>query len=180
MSCKARMREGSIAKRKALSNKRREEAALLATKKLLEKLVGFSHVLSFASKPEEINLWPLNQILAKEGRLLLPRLTSEGLLVPYSVKDLEKELLLHPKWKVFEPNPELSTPFPLDHISAVLVPGVGFDDKKGRIGFGKGFYDRFLAHLSCPFFGVGFKEQLLASPIPSEAHDIFLTELFLF
>ncbi|WP_194847748.1 5-formyltetrahydrofolate cyclo-ligase [Candidatus Neptunochlamydia vexilliferae] len=180
MSCKANMRGALIEKRKALSKKRREEAAFLATRKLLEELVGFSHVLSFASKPEEINLWPLNEVLAKEGRLLLPRLISEDTFYPYAVKDLDKGLVPHHKWKVFEPNPELCTPFPLDQISAVLVPGVGFDKKKGRIGFGKGYYDRFLARLSCPFFGVGFKEQLLSSPIPHEPHDVSLTEIFLF
>ena len=179
MSCKAEVRKAFLNKRKDLSKARREEARYRALKTLLGKLKGFTKVLSFASMTEEIDLWPLNQELVKEKRLLLPRLTTSTKILPFAVSSLD-HLLLHPSWNVLEPDPALCSEFLLEKVSAVLVPGIAFDIHCGRLGYGKGHYDRFLAKLSCPFFGVGFKEQLTKVPLETEAHDIPLTELFLF
>lgn len=180
MTSKQEVRRKLLDKRHALSQKRREEAREALLKDLYPKLNAFKYILSFASKEEEIDLWPLNAILAKEGSLLLPRLVNALEIEPFKVEDLEHELVIHPKWKVWEPSPELCSRASLDQISCVLVPGVGFDFHHQRIGYGKGFYDRFLRHLSCPFYGIGFKEQCLESPLSVESHDIPLTDTFLF
>lgn len=179
MSCKAKVRKIFLDRRHNLSSARREEAKSKALKTLSEKLKGFLHVLSFASMTEEIDLWPLNQELVKEKRLLLPRLTTSTKILPFAVSSLD-HLLLHPNWNVLEPDPALCSEYSLEKVSAVLVPGIAFDIHCGRLGYGKGHYDRFLAKLSCPFFGVGFQEQLSNTPLETEAHDIPLTELFLF
>ena len=180
MSFKGEIRRKFIEKRHNLSKERRKEASLAAMEKLLERLSDYFHILSFASKEEEINLLPLNETLAKKGRLLLPRLISEVKIAPFQVKELSQELILHPKWKVFEPNPERCTKVSLEKVDCIIVPGVAFDRGNGRLGYGKGHYDRFLAKVSCLLIGVGFKEQLLKNPFPHEKHDISLTEIFLF
>ena len=180
MTSKEEIRKSLLGRRRSLSQKRRHTARQALVEILYPKLKLFTKVLAFASKEEEIDLGPLNSLLAKEGRLLLPRLINTLDIRPFVVKDLERELTLHPKWKVGEPRPELCSPASLDEISCVLVPGVGFDSSYQRIGYGKGCYDRFLSKLSCPFYGVGFKEQLVESPLPVEPHDISLTDTFLF
>lgn len=57
----------------------------------------------------------------------------------------------------------------------VLVPLLGFDATGQRLGWGKGYYDRFLASAAVrPFaVGIGFACQRVAS-IPSEPHDVRL------
>ena len=150
------MRRAFLNKRKDLSKARREEAKCRALKTLLGKLKRFTKVLSFASMAEEIDLWPLNQELVHEKRLLLPRLTTSTKILPFAVSSLD-HLLLHPTLNILEPDPALCSGFLLEKVSAVLVPGIAFDIHCGRLGYGKGHYDRFLAKLSCPFFGVGFK-----------------------
>jgi 5-formyltetrahydrofolate cyclo-ligase len=179
MSYKAEVRKTFLDKRHDLSKERRKEAKCMALETLSEKLTGFTKILSFASMAEEIDLWPLNQELVKEKRLLLPRLTTATEISPFAVSSLD-HLLLHPSWNVLEPDPALCSEVPLEKVSVVLVPGIAFDIHCGRLGYGKGHYDRFLAKLSCPFFGVGFKEQLAKAPLETETHDISLTELFLF
>jgi 5-formyltetrahydrofolate cyclo-ligase len=42
--------------------------------------------------------------------------------------------------------PAKGMPIPLGSIDMVVVPGLGFDEMGNRIGRGRGFYDRFLAH----------------------------------
>ncbi|MCB1110295.1 MAG: 5-formyltetrahydrofolate cyclo-ligase [Chlamydiia bacterium] len=179
MSYKAKVRKAYLDKRRGIAWARKEEAKQEAYKTLTAVLKELSYVLSFASKKEEIDLWPLNQKLADEKRLLFPRLDASEAIVPYRVTDL-KHLAFHPKWGVLEPDPALCLKCPLEKVSAVLVPGVVFDATFNRLGYGKGHYDRFLSRLSCPFLGVGFKEQLSEDPLEVEPHDVPLTDLYLF
>ena len=55
-------------------------------------------------------------------------------------------------------------------IDLVLVPGVAFDERGNRIGYGKGFFDRFLAGSKVTAVGLCF-EQHLEKELPCEAHD---------
>lgn len=62
---------------------------------------------------------------------------------------------------------------PLSSAGAVLVPGLAFDRQGGRIGRGKGYYDRALAALppAVARIGVAFDFQCVPS-LPCEAHDV--------
>lgn len=54
----------------------------------------------------------------------------------------------------------------------VVVPGVVFDRDGFRIGYGKGFYDRYLRkHKAYKTVGLAFKEQIIDN-IPAEEHDV--------
>ena len=60
---------------------------------------------------------------------------------------------------------------PVDSIDVVLVPGIGFDPKGGRLGRGGGYYDRFLSDSRPPVvIGVAFDEQVVTQ-VPREPHD---------
>ncbi len=61
----------------------------------------------------------------------------------------------------------------INSIGLVIVPGIAFDRRGNRIGFGKGFYDRFLKKLpeNSIKAGVCLESQIVPS-IPGERHDI--------
>ncbi|MDD2897262.1 MAG: 5-formyltetrahydrofolate cyclo-ligase [Desulfuromonadaceae bacterium] len=61
-----------------------------------------------------------------------------------------------------------------DEADLIVVPGVGFDPSGHRIGYGKGFYDRFLAHPDCEAHLVGLCHdfQVTGGAIPADSHDI--------
>ena len=179
MKSKGEVRSAFRKIRQTLSSLRRREARQEALETLSQALNGKGLVLSFASTNEELDLWPLNKLLAEEKRLALPKLTSDVEITPYLVDNID-ELIPHTTWNVLEPDPTFSKKALLDDIAIVLVPGIAFDENHSRLGYGKGHYDRFLSKLSCPFWGVGFKEQKSSVPFETFAHDISLTKLYLF
>ncbi len=179
MDLKHNLRRTLLKRRLAIPHSRRRAASLDLLRTALPKLSGFTTILSFASKEEEINLGPLNQKLAEEGRLLLPKI-DEGRIVPYLVTNLEEGLEQHPTFHVKEPNPRHCRVARSEEISCILVPGLGFDQKGYRMGYGLGHYDRFLKDLSCPALGIAFKEQLIKEGVPAEEHDIPVQEVWYF
>jgi len=62
----------------------------------------------------------------------------------------------------------------VDKADLIVVPGVAFDLTGHRIGYGKGFYDRFLHHPGCTAHLIGLCHdfQLTVGRIPFDAHDI--------
>lgn len=61
-----------------------------------------------------------------------------------------------------------------DEADLIVVPGVGFDLTGHRIGYGKGFYDRFLHHPGrrAHLVGLCHDFQLVDGGIPVDSHDI--------
>lgn len=61
-----------------------------------------------------------------------------------------------------------------DARAAIIVPLVAFDRQCHRIGYGKGYYDKFLRNASAPSIGIAYEMQRVQSVVP-EAHDVALT-----
>jgi len=60
----------------------------------------------------------------------------------------------------------------LDMVDVVLVPGLGFDERGQRLGYGKGFYDRLLPRLKRAVrVGLCFELSLLAE-VPASETDV--------
>lgn len=57
-------------------------------------------------------------------------------------------------------------------IDLVIVPGVAFDNSCNRIGFGKGYYDRYLKGSNLKTIGICFDEQIIEDKIPTDKYDI--------
>lgn len=84
----------------------------------------------------------------------------------------DETLLRRGPYGILEPACTTAVVRPAD-IACVLVPGVAFDRRGGRLGFGHGYYDRFLAQLpptTC-YCGLAFGIQLLPC-VPCRPHDI--------
>jgi 5-formyltetrahydrofolate cyclo-ligase len=102
----------------------------------------------------------------------------------YQVNNPSSELL-RSHWGLFEPDPFRCPLTDLKNIDCILIPGLGFDRDRHRIGYGKGHYDQLLAQfMKHSFFpmtiGIGFKEQFCQCGLPHETHDVQLDELKLF
>ena len=80
--------------------------------------------------------------------LVLPRVErGSRALRLYAVQDLETQLEAG-VWGIRQPRVDRCTEVPASQIEFVLVPGVAFTRRCERLGYGGGFYDRFIRGLA--------------------------------
>ncbi len=75
-------------------------------------------------------------------------------------------------WGIREPDPARCAPMATDEPDLVLVPGVAFDIRGGRIGYGAAYYDRLLGRCppGTPLVAAAFEVQIVDA-VPMEPHD---------
>ncbi len=172
-----------VLRRKALSCRRSlsKEKIEKKSEKIKERLFNLSVfkqakvVLFYLSLPEEVQTYSMIKAAFRiNKRVALPvvKNVNRREIIPFEIKNPEPELILGP-FKIPQPKPSECYPLSLEEIDLVVVPGVAFDERGNRLGFGAGFYDRFLKKLThqTKFVGLAFECQL-TDKIPSEKHDI--------
>ncbi len=102
--------------------------------------------------------------LAKYYDVAYPKVTKQGLVFYHEVKTFAPS-----SFGVMEPID--GKPLNKDAIDAVIVPGIVYDDGLYRLGYGKGYYDRYLQDYPGLSVGVVF-EKFRVEALPNEAHDI--------
>ncbi len=128
-------------------------------------------ILFFASLPDEVDMWPLLEETLAAGKIAaLPRYdsTSNDYLA-CRVQNPQNEVGPG-QFGIREPKagcPEI----PLERLGLILVPGVAFDPRGGRLGRGRGFYDRLLAEIHGIKCGVAFDEQIVDA-VPAGRLDV--------
>jgi 5-formyltetrahydrofolate cyclo-ligase len=177
---KQQLRSRIMEERKAIPDKRRSALSAQACSYLeqLEELKNARAIMAFHPFGAELDILPfVDQARARGQEVWLPlTLTAEKRLVPYRYSG--PEMLKQGVYGIWEPDPTRAEKAELSMLDAVLVPGVAFDLRGGRMGYGGGFYDRFLAALPRrPFLvGVAFSMQVV-DEVPREPHDIGLDGL---
>jgi len=86
----------------------------------------------------------------------------------YHIYDPDKLIRHH--FGMLEPDP-VCTIVPSETIQLVLVPGLAFDLEGWRLGYGGGFYDRFLSQYNGISAGITY-QKLLKPHVPHTAYDI--------
>jgi len=177
---KNRLRNDLRKKRRAISDQRGSKASSKAIVQLSALFKQHPNILSYASFGDEFDTQEINQYLLSEGKLALPKVDGNTLRI-YHVEDVNTQLKKN-CWGILEPIPTKCREADVSKISLGLVPGIAFDAVNHRLGYGKGFYDRFLPKLSKTSlaYGLGFKEQYSSTPLPTSPSDHPLHGLLLF
>lgn len=105
-------------------------------------------------------------------KVAVPVMMKERTLSPSLLTDYDTELM--PKdFKILEPKEEYLRLMPPEEIEVVIVPGIAFDRRGGRIGFGKGFYDNFLREVSSKVCTIGIAYQFqIVDKLPVKETDV--------
>jgi 5-formyltetrahydrofolate cyclo-ligase len=167
---KRRVRNAVRAERDAVPTDVREERAARVIERFLDvpEVQRARTVMLFSSFGSEVPTGSLIERLQRKGVVVaLPRIEGAALVpVPYAPGD-----------------PTTTTPFgaeepvggtPLDpsSIDVIGVPGVAFDRRGARIGYGGGYYDRFLRGLRAFTVGLVFGLQVLDEDLPAGRFDL--------
>ncbi|NQS88921.1 5-formyltetrahydrofolate cyclo-ligase [Patescibacteria group bacterium] len=130
-------------------------------------------ILFYLSLPNEVQTERLIKDTFRMGkRVAVPLVKKEKReIVPCELNNYNKELEDGP-WGILQPKAGCKQ-VDIKEIDLVVVPGVAFDEKGHRLGFGAGFYDRFLKLLSSTtkIVSLSFEVQVVKK-IPSLSHDV--------
>ena len=131
-------------------------------------------VAAYAALPGEIDL---SSLIAHHPQIrwAFPRVTGTTLKFHQITNPLEQ--LVSGYFKILEPSPTLPE-IEISQIDAFLCPGLAFDPMGGRLGRGKGFYDRILAHARPDALKIGVCHHFQQVPNTfSEPHDILMNQV---
>lgn len=123
-------------------------------------------IMGFASIKNEVELMPYMDKLRAEGKtILLPRVEEDGNMVAVEYLGIDKMKLS--SMGILEPEGQA---YAVEKIEAVLVPGLVFDANGYRMGYGAGFYDRFIPLMKENAFrcGVCYEFQVIDDTYPHE------------
>ncbi len=151
-----------------------QEAQARASRRIVENLLGLaeyqnaSGVMSYMPIGSEADVEAFNrQALADGKALYLPVSLSGGSMYASRLRAMDR--LRKGRFGVREP--EQDEKAPEGAIQMIVIPGLAFDRMGGRIGYGAGYYDRFLPGVPAWRVGVCFEDQL-ADCVPMGAHDV--------
>jgi 5-formyltetrahydrofolate cyclo-ligase len=181
-SPKSALRELARKNRVAQKNKDEISKGIVAKFMALPEYAAATTVLFYVDAGSEVRTrYSLPEALAGGKRIVVPYCIVEtNELELFLLEDMSE--LVEGAYKILEPKAELRelpnkkvTPEQLD---LVMVPGTAFDPKGGRMGQGKGYYDRLLARVrpDAPLVAIAFDCQIF-DEIPVSAHDVFMDKV---
>ena len=153
-----------------------------------EKLLEFANFLEaelallYVRRASELATDKILRIsLAARKGIVLPAFSeSKHAISLFRINDLDADLKKSSSDRM-EPNPDTCKKISLEDIDIAVIPGLAFDEKGGRIGFGEGFYNRLIAKLpeTTRKIAIAFEEQIVEHvPMDSRKHnlDIIITD----
>ncbi|WP_457552377.1 5-formyltetrahydrofolate cyclo-ligase [Desulfobacula sp.] len=110
---------------------------------------------------------PTSRIIKKalqiEKGIVLPVFTSaKNAINLYKINNYDKDLVKSAN-DFLEPDIEKCKKIPLEDIDIAIIPGLAFDDKGGRIGFGNNFYSKLITKLpeTCRKVSLAYEDQIV-------------------
>ena len=131
-----------------------------------------SYLFSYIPFGDEPDIRMILSTALQDGKkVAVPKtFTDRKVMIPYLFTGWED--LVPGVYGILEPDPERTEMADPEKIDLIVMPGVAFDRQGGRLGYGGGYYDRFLAGLPKRplMMAPCFSEQVL-DEVPMEKHD---------
>lgn len=107
----------------------------------------------------------IEHALKEKKKVYIPRVEGKE-MVAVSIKNLDN--LIESKFKILEPIGEAEE---IDKETVMIIPGVAFSENGERVGYGGGYYDRFLENKNNKLIALAYECQIYKE-LPVEEHDI--------
>jgi 5-formyltetrahydrofolate cyclo-ligase len=177
---KKAIREEAHARRNAQANKDELSRAICERLVALPEYQSAGTVLYYVDVRSEVRTRDyLATALRHDKRIVVPYCV-EGELELFHLTSMDE--LAVGMYRILEPRPELRA-MPekrvgVEELDLIVVPGVAFDREGGRMGHGKGYYDKLLEHArpDTPLVALAFECQMFPQ-IPMDAHDVSMDKV---
>ena len=158
--------------------RREDKIAVALTSTIVYK--SCKQILLYASTEDEISTWAIAKKALSDGKkLLYPKCEGEHLMNYYYVSSLDE--LKAGMFNILEPAPDKA--YVPDNSDICIVPGLTYDKFGYRLGYGRGFYDRFLSDFSGVTVGLCYSD-FIEGNVPKGKYDmkvdVLLTEKGIF
>ncbi len=162
---------------RSVRNSLTNEEIIISSAKITEQVMASSWfldaktVLLYRSANSEVLTDALWKACLNMGKIcLFPKCISKTEMIAVMA---EKESDFSPsRYGIMEPVSDLE--YDKSNIDLILVPGLGFDEMKYRIGYGAGYYDRYLQGYSGVTCGLSYQKTFVKTVFP-KIHDISLS-----
>jgi len=162
-----------------LRNKQTQAKIIQKSEKILANLIPLEEyknakvIMLYSGKETEVQTENLIRTALKDKRVILPITNVKKRILEISeIKNYDLELK-PAVFNILEPKKEYYRRVDIDIIDLIVVPGVCFDYRGNRLGYGFGYYDKMLTivNRSIPFIGLAFEFQLVEA-LPNSHYDI--------
>ena len=170
-SIKSALRKTALAARRAIPDKTRK-SELIAERVFCDPDFAAARTVAlYKSLSSEVGTdLIIARALGQGKRVALPKVFGDTMGF-FEIR--EGERLQKSSFGVLEPAGEESRRVSPEEFDLVLVPGLCFDRGGNRLGFGRGYYDRFLPLTRAKTVGLCFDEQLCTEGvIPTDEYDV--------
>ncbi len=169
MESKAHLRKELLKRRKGLVIPELKISDLCTFSEFINSKVIFCYV----SAHGEVGTHTFIEELLKEKDVVVPYCTDKyGNMIAVKINSTAD--LTEGSFGILEPKTPIE--FPKEKIDFAIVPGIAFDKEGFRLGYGKGYYDRFLSSISPYKLGVCQKE-FYVDTLPHNEYDIQMDEV---
>lgn len=148
---KASLRRDFLQKRMNLTNDEVSAKNDLITRNLIESIAinggETIHIFLPQINKKEIDTWNIIrqlQTFFPKIRIVAPYVMPKTKEMEHYVLDAQTRLNDN-QWGIPEPDPSTSQPVHVEEINIIYIPLLTFDERGYRVGYGGGYYDRFLA-----------------------------------
>jgi len=174
---KESIRARIIEQRKLMSIREVYEKSAAITKRLcsLKQYANAGVVMAYMSFRNEVATDALIERCIGDGkRVVIPKVLRfpEPTLLIYEINDMRQDVVKG-YMGILEPDTSRLERVAPAEIDIAVIPGVAFDKNKNRLGYGAGYYDRFLPELrpDCLKVGIAYEMQVTDN-VFAQAHDI--------
>ncbi|TZE82286.1 5-formyltetrahydrofolate cyclo-ligase [Calorimonas adulescens] len=170
---KKELRSYVLSLREGLTEDEIKSKSLIIADRLLSLSFYFKAavIMAYMDYKKEVRTLTVIERAMKDGKRVVLPLTKPDTheLILVEVRDLNRDIATGFKG-IKEPVYENKRIVAPGDVDLILVPGVVFDERGYRIGYGGGYYDRFLNKTCATKIGLAFELQI--HPVPEDVHDV--------
>ena len=171
---KTELRQRYMEKRKAIPQEKKQAAEISICRRIASTVsYRFADtVMVYSALPSEIDLTELITLALSQGkRVVFPKCVPDSPFMNFhEVTDLGS--LEKGSFSIMEPPSDSPVWTPTDSDKAIcIIPGVIFDIRGHRIGYGKGYYDRYFSDKTVQRIGVVYDDFILTD-LPHGRYDL--------